>query len=67
MAFGELTLKLDRRSGRVLAKAARVLPAWADAGVGLHPDASVAQLTRDAQDAVGPRVARVRGAQPRLP
>ena len=34
MAFGELTLKLDRRSGRVLAKSARVLPAWADAGVG---------------------------------
>jgi 5'-nucleotidase len=61
MAFGELTLKLDRRSGRVLAKAARVLPAWADAGAGLHPDASVAKLIQDAQDAVGPRVARVLG------
>jgi 5'-nucleotidase len=61
VAFGELTLKLDRHSGRVLAKAARVLPAWADAGAGLHPDASVAKLTQDAQDAVGPRVARVLG------
>ncbi|HEY6453752.1 MAG TPA: bifunctional metallophosphatase/5'-nucleotidase [Steroidobacteraceae bacterium] len=61
MAFGELTLKLDRRSGRVLAKAARVWPAWADAGAGLHPDASVAKLTQEAQDAVGPRVARVLG------
>jgi 5'-nucleotidase len=61
MAFGELTLKLDRRSGRVLAKAATVLPAWADAGAGLHPDASVAKLTQDAQDAVGPRVARLLG------
>jgi 5'-nucleotidase len=61
MAFGELTLKLDRRSGRVLAKAARVLPAWADAGVGLHPDASVAKLIQDAQATVGPRVARVLG------
>jgi 5'-nucleotidase len=61
MAFGELTLKLDRHSGRVLAKAARVLPAWADAGAGLHPDASVAKLTRDAEAAVGPRVARVLG------
>jgi 5'-nucleotidase len=61
MAYGELTLKLDRHSGRVLAKAARVLPAWADAGVGLHPDASVAKLTQDAQEAVGPRVARVLG------
>jgi 5'-nucleotidase len=61
MAFGELTLKLDRHDGRVLAKAAQVLPAWADAGVGLHPDARVAKLTRDAQDAVGPRVARMLG------
>jgi 5'-nucleotidase len=59
MAYGELTLKLARRSGRVLAKSARVLPAWADAGVGLHPDPAVAQLTRDALQAVGPRVARV--------
>lgn len=59
MAFGALTLKLDRRSGRVLAKSARVLPAWADAGAGLHPDAAVAQLTRAAVNAVGPRVARV--------
>jgi 5'-nucleotidase len=61
VAFGELTLKLDRDSGRVLAKTAQVLPAWADAGVGLHPDASVAKLTQDAQAAVGPRVARVLG------
>ena len=59
MAFGALTLKLDQRSGRVLAKSARVLPAWADAGAGLHPDPAVAQLTRDAMNAVGPRVARV--------
>jgi 5'-nucleotidase len=59
MAFGELTLKLDRHSGRVLAKSARVLPAWADAGVGLQPDTAVAQLTRDAVNTVGPRVARV--------
>ena len=29
-----LTLKLDQRSGRVLAKSARVLPAWADARAG---------------------------------
>jgi 5'-nucleotidase len=60
MAFGELWLKLDR-SGRVISKSARVLPAWADAGAGLHPDAAVAQLTQDAVAAVGPRVARVVG------
>jgi 5'-nucleotidase len=59
MAYGELTLQLDRPSGRVLAKSARVWPAWADAGVGLHPDPAVAQLTQDAVKAVGPRVARV--------
>ncbi len=59
MAYGELTLKLDAGSGRVLAKSARVLPAWADAGAGLHPDPAVTRLTQQALGAVGPRVARV--------
>jgi 5'-nucleotidase len=59
MAYGDITLRLDPRSGRVLAKSAQVLPAWADAGPGLHPDAAVAELTRQAVAAVGPRVARV--------
>jgi 5'-nucleotidase len=59
MAFGDLTLQLDPGSGRVLAKSARVLPAWADAGVGLQPDPAVARLTHEAMAAVGPRVARV--------
>jgi 5'-nucleotidase len=59
VAFGELTLKLDPGSGRVLAKSARVLPAWADAGAGRHPDPAVARLTQQAVAAVGPRVARV--------
>jgi 5'-nucleotidase len=61
VAFGELTLKLARASGRVIAKSARVLPAWADAGAGLHPDAGVARLTQEAVNAVGPRVSRVVG------
>jgi 5'-nucleotidase len=64
MAFGELTLQLDRHSGRVLAKAARVLPAWTDAGAGLHPDAAVGRLTAEALIAVGPRVARIVGHSP---
>jgi 5'-nucleotidase len=50
---------LDPHSGRVIAKAARVLPAWADAGEGLHPDPAAARLVQEAQGAVGPRVARV--------
>ena len=61
VAFGELTLKLDPRSGTVFAKSARVLPAWADAGAGLRPDPAVTALVRDAQSAVGPRVSRVVG------
>jgi 5'-nucleotidase len=61
MAYGELTLKLDAKSGRVLAKSARVLPAWADAGPGKHPDAAVARLTQAALSEVGPRVTRVVG------
>jgi 5'-nucleotidase len=59
VAFGELTLKLAPCSGRVLAKSARVLPAWTDAGAGLHPDPAVTRLTQQAVAAVGPRVARV--------
>jgi len=61
MAFGDLTLQLDPHSGTVIGKSARVLPAWADAGAGLHPDPAVAGLVKDAQRAVGPRVARVVG------
>jgi 5'-nucleotidase len=61
VAFGELTLRLDAQRGTVLAKSARVLPAWADAGAGLHPDPAVAALVRAAQGAVGPRVRRVVG------
>ena len=61
MAFGDLTLQLDPQSGTVIGKSARVLPAWADAGAGLHPDPAVARLVQDAQRAVGPRVARVVG------
>jgi 5'-nucleotidase len=64
LAFGELTLQLDPQRGTVIAKSARVLPAWADAGPGLHPDPAVAALVRDAQGAVGPRVARVVGHTP---
>ncbi len=60
-AFGELTLKIARASGRVIAKSGRVLPAWADAGAGLHPDVAVARLTQEAVHEVGPRVARVVG------
>ncbi len=45
-------------------QSARIEPTWVDAGAGLHPDAAVARLTRDAQAAVGPRIARVVGHAP---
>jgi 5'-nucleotidase len=61
IAYGELTLRIDPRTGRVVGKSAQVLPAWADAGTGLHPDRAVARLVRAAQGAVAPRVARVVG------
>ena len=58
LAYAEIELGLDAR-GRVRAKSARVLPAWADAGPGLKPDARVATLVRSARDIVAPRVAAV--------
>ena len=61
VAFGDVTLKIDPGSGRVIAKSARVQAAWADSGAGAHPDVRVARLTRAALAAVAPRVARVVG------
>ncbi len=66
IAYADIDLDIERRTGRVLAKSARIVPTWSDAGPGLHPDARVRALSRAAALAVAPRIARVVGeaAQP---
>ena len=59
LAYADIELALDHRSGHVIAASAKVLPTWADAGPGRKPDARVAALVQAARDAVGPRVAAV--------
>lgn len=58
-AFGDIDLALDAASGEVLAKSARILPAYGDEGPGLKPEAGQAQLVQAARAAVAPRVAKV--------
>jgi 5'-nucleotidase len=59
VAYADIDLSIDRVTRDVVAKSARIIPTWADAGPGLHPDARVAALTAAAERAVGPRIARV--------
>jgi len=59
VAYADIDLRIDRQTDRVLAKSARIVPTWADAGPGLHPDARVAALTQAAARSVAPRIARV--------
>ncbi len=61
VAYADVDLSIDKVTRGVVAKSARVIPTWDDAGPGLHPDARVAALTAAAERAVGPRVARVVG------
>lgn len=66
VAFADIDLEVERRSGRVVAKSALIVPTWRDAGPGLHPDARVAALTAAAARAVAPKISRIVGeaAQP---
>jgi len=59
VAYADIDLALDPASGAVLAKSARILPVYDDAGPGLHPDAPEARLVAAARAAVAPRVAQV--------
>jgi 5'-nucleotidase len=61
LAYADIDLGIDRRSGRVFAKSALIVPTWRDAGPGRRPDPRVLALTRAAAAAIAPRVARVVG------
>lgn len=58
-AFADITLSLSRRTGRVMAKSARIITTWGDEGPGRHPDAKVAALVAAADAKVAPRVHRL--------
>jgi 5'-nucleotidase len=59
VAYADIDLWVDPRTGDVVAKSARVVPTWDDAGPGLHPDARVGALTAAAERAVRPRNSKV--------
>jgi 5'-nucleotidase len=59
VAYADIDLSIDAATRDVVASSARIVPVWADAGPGLHPDARVAALTSAAERAVAPRIARV--------
>ena len=55
-AYGDIDLEIDRVSGDVISKSARIVTTWADSGPGLIPDADAAALLAAADDKVAPIV-----------
>jgi 5'-nucleotidase len=62
LAYADIDLDIEVRSGRVLRKSAIIVPTWSDAGPGLEPEPQVRALTAAAARAVAPRIAQVVGA-----
>lgn len=60
-AFGDIELVIDRRSGDVVEKSARVVTTYADEGPGLTPASDVSSLVAAADARVAPQVERVVG------
>jgi 5'-nucleotidase len=60
-AYGDIDLTIDRKSRDVVAKSATIVTTFADAGPGLAPDATVAELVAQAESKVAPLVNRVIG------
>lgn len=59
IAYADIRLEVDMHTHDVVAKSARMVATWDDAGPGLAPDARVAALAHDAAQSVAPRVAQV--------
>jgi 5'-nucleotidase len=58
-AFHDIDLVIDRQSGDVVEKSARIVTAFADVGAGLAPDPEMTALVASADARVGPMVDRV--------
>jgi 5'-nucleotidase len=64
MAYADITLRIDRKSGDVVAKSARIVPTWADEGPGLTPAADVRALVESAKARVASLTSRIVGNTP---
>ena len=60
-AYDDIDLTIDPTTQDVTEKSARVLTTWADTGVGLNPDPTVASLVSQAEAKVAPLVNQVIG------
>ncbi|MGC4068478.1 MAG: metallophosphoesterase [Polyangiaceae bacterium] len=60
-AFGDIDLEIERATGKVVSKMARIVTTWADEGPGLSPDPRVSQVVAQAERRVAPLVERVVG------
>jgi 5'-nucleotidase len=60
-AFATIDLTVNRSTGKVVAKGARVLTTWADEGPGLKPDRKVRGIVEAAKKLTGPLESRVVG------
>jgi 5'-nucleotidase len=59
VAFDDIDLVLDEKTGDVVEKTARIVPTWGDEGPGLTPDPAVAKLVAAADARVEDTVERV--------
>jgi 5'-nucleotidase len=56
MGFGDIDLVIDKQSGDVVSKTARIVSTWGDDGPGLTPDAETAALVAQADARVADKV-----------
>ena len=59
IAFSKIDLQIDRRSHKVIAKSARIMPVWADVPPGLPGDQDARRLVQSAQSLIQTKVSRV--------
>ncbi len=60
-AFADIDVAIDPKSKDIVEKTASILTTWADAGPGLEPDDTGAELVESAAIAVEPLINRVIG------
>lgn len=58
MAYADIDVTLDKRSGDIVAKTAEIITTWADSGPGLAPRGDVAAMVASAAKRVAPLVSR---------